>query len=128
VEGKDIPQGAADVVVMDGFVGNVMIKFAEGIASSLVDILRTEIRANPLSAAFGLALTPAFGRARRRLDYAEYGGAPLLGVNGVCIVAHGRSNPRAIQNAVRVAAEAVKSQMLERIQAGISAVQVAAAD
>ena len=119
VEGKDIPSGAADVVVMDGFVGNVMIKLAEGLAANLLDILRTEIRSNPFTALVGLGLMPVFRRVRRRLDYAEYGGAPLLGVNGVCIVAHGRSNPLAIRSAIRVAADAVNGGMLERIRVGL---------
>ena len=83
VEGKDIPSGVADVVVMDGFVGNVMIKLAEGLAVTLLEIFRSEIRTNLISTALALGLMPAFRRIRRRLDYAEYGGAPLLGVNGV---------------------------------------------
>jgi glycerol-3-phosphate acyltransferase PlsX len=120
VEGKDIPTGAADVIVMDGFVGNALIKLAEGMAGTLLDILRTEIRANLVSSLFALGLMPAFGRARRRLDYAEYGGAPLLGVNGVCIVGHGRSNPLAIHSALRVASEAVRGSMLDRIRAGLA--------
>lgn len=120
VEGKDIPAGAADVVVMDGFVGNVMIKLAEGIGANLLDILRTEIRSNPLTTLLGLGLLPVFRRVRHRLDYAEYGGAPLLGVNGVCIIAHGRSNPLAIRNAVRVAADAVRQSMLDHIRRGLA--------
>ncbi|MBI4212687.1 MAG: phosphate acyltransferase PlsX, partial [Chloroflexi bacterium] len=119
IEGRDVPTGAADVVIMDGFLGNVMIKLAEGIAASILDILRSEIRSNPLTGLIGLGLMPVFGRVRRRLDYAEYGGAPLLGVNGVCIVAHGRSNPLAIRSAIRVAADAVNSRMLERIRSGL---------
>jgi phosphate acyltransferase len=128
VEGKDIPAGVADVIVMDGFVGNVIIKLAEGMATNLMDIVRTEIRANPLSALFALGLIPAFRKVRRRVNYAEYGGAPLLGVNGVCIVAHGRSNPLAISSALRVASEAVSHRMLERIQAGLKAVEANSAD
>lgn len=128
VESKDIPSGVADVIVMDGFVGNVIIKLSEGLATNVVEILRTEIRRNPLSAVFALGLMPAFRRVRRRVDYAEYGGAPLLGVNGVCIVAHGRSNPLAIRSALRVAAEAVNHAMVDRIRAGLSAIEVKETD
>lgn len=119
VEGKDILAGVADVVVMDGFVGNVMIKFAEGIGANLLDLLRSEIRANPLTALLAVGLLPVFRRVRRRLDYAEYGGAPLLGVNGVCIIAHGRSNPQAIRNALRVAAEAVQGGLVDQIRSRV---------
>lgn len=119
VEGKDIPNGAADVIVMDGFVGNVLVKFAEGVGATILHTIRAEIRANPLSSLLGFGLLPAFGRVRRRMDYAEYGGAPLLGVNGVCIIAHGRSSPRAIRSAIRVAAEAVEGSLVARIQEGL---------
>jgi len=120
VEGKDIPAGAADVVVMEGFVGNVLIKFAEGLGVTLLDILQREIRSSLWSTLAGAALLPVFRRVRRRLDYAEYGGAPLLGVQGVCIIAHGRSNPRAVQSALRVAGEAVRSRTVAEIQAGVA--------
>jgi glycerol-3-phosphate acyltransferase PlsX len=119
VEGKDIPAGVADVVVMDGFVGNVLIKFVEGVGAAILEVIRAEVRANPFTTALGLGLIPAFRRARRRMDYAEFGGAPLLGTNGVCIIAHGRSNPRAIRNAVRVAREAVDHSVIARIREGI---------
>jgi glycerol-3-phosphate acyltransferase PlsX len=119
VEGKDIPAGAADVVVMEGFVGNVLIKFAEGLGGMLLELLQREIRSSLWSTLAGAALLPVFRRVRRRLDYAEYGGAPLLGVQGVCIIAHGRSNPRAIQSALRVAGEAVRSHMVDEIRAGV---------
>lgn len=119
VEGKDIPAGVADVVVMDGFVGNAMIKLAEGIASNVVEILRSEIRTNLFTTVLGLAMLPVFRRVRRRLDYADYGGAPLLGVNGICIIGHGRSSPLAIENALRVASDAVRNSMLDHIRTGL---------
>lgn len=119
VEGKDIPAGTADVIVMDGFVGNVLVKFAEGVGASVLNVIRSELRGNILTAALAAGLIPAFGRVRRRLDYAEYGGAPLLGVNGVCIIAHGRSSPRAIRNAIRVAAESVDRSVVARIREGL---------
>jgi len=122
IEGKDLPAGAADVVVTDGFVGNVLIKFAEGASSAIVQAIRSELRASWWTSLLGLALTPAFHRVRRRMDYAEFGGAPLLGINGVCIIAHGRSNPRAIRNAIRVAAESVNGALVDRIRAGVATV------
>ncbi len=120
VEGKDIPAGAADVVVMDGFVGNVLIKFAEGVTGAFVGLIRAELRASPITSLLALALRPAFARVRRRTDYAEWGGAPLLGVNGVVIIGHGRSNPWAIRNAIRVAAEAVDQEIVARIRDGVA--------
>lgn len=107
VEGKDVPRGAADVVVCDGFTGNVLIKTAEGIGELTFQLLREEIGASgPLGMLGALLLKPALRRIKRRVDYQEYGGAPLLGVAGVVIVAHGRSSARAIRNAIRVAAQA----------------------
>ena len=122
VEGKDLPQGLADVVVSDGFVGNVAIKTAEGVASMLMTLLRREIKARPLAMLGGLLAKPAFRAAAKSFDYREYGGAPLLGVNGVAIIAHGRSDALAMENAVRVAIEAVKNDLVERIRQGVEAV------
>jgi glycerol-3-phosphate acyltransferase PlsX len=119
IEGKDIPAGAVDVVVCDGFVGNVLIKFAEGVASTIGGIIREEITSNPLSKLLAAGLRPAFRRAYGRLDYAEFGGAPLLGVQGVVIIAHGRSNARAVRSAIRVARRAVESNLVETIARGI---------
>ena len=119
VEGKDIPTGAADVVVCDGFTGNVVIKLSEGLASTLFDILKAELTSNLASKLAALALKPAFRRVKRRLDYAEYGGAPLLGVKGIAIIAHGRSNALAIKNAVRVAKQAVDQKLVEAIETGL---------
>ncbi len=111
IEGKDFPAGAVDVAVCDGFVGNVMLKLAEGMASAITGLIRQEIEASVVTRVAALGVLPAFRRARRRMDYAEYGGAPLLGLNGICIVAHGRSNARAIKNAIRVAAESIAHQV-----------------
>jgi glycerol-3-phosphate acyltransferase PlsX len=105
VEGRDIPKGLADVVVCDGFVGNVVLKFAEGMAESLVALIKEHVRADPISRLGGLFLRGTLKGVHKRMDYAEYGGAPLLGVNGVCIICHGKSNPKAIFNAIRMAAE-----------------------
>ena len=117
VEGKDIILGTADVVVCDGFVGNVLLKFAESVIPSLATMIKDEISAHPLSMMAGLLLKPAFRRMKRRLDYAEVGGAPLLGVDGTCIIAHGRSNVRAIKNAIRVAARCAEAKVADSIRA-----------
>ena len=121
VEGKDVPAGLVDVAVCDGFVGNVLLKFAEGTAAAVVGAIRDEINKSPVARLAALGLVPAFRRVRRRLDYAERGGAPLLGLNGVCIVAHGRSNALAIKNAVHVAAQCARQDVAARVADGISA-------
>jgi len=121
VEGKDIPAGIADVIVTDGFTGNVIIKTGEGVAGMLLHILKREIKKRPL-AMLGAALArDAFVAVKKTLDYSEYGGAPLLGVNGVVVIGHGRSNAKAIKNMVRVAVEAVKENMLDLIREEIEA-------
>jgi phosphate acyltransferase len=120
VEGKEIPSGEVDVVVCDGFAGNVVLKLAEGLASTITGMIREEINASIISKLFAVGVLPAFRRVRKRLDYAEYGGAPLLGLNGVCIVAHGRSNALAIKNAVRVAGQAVQHDVVGNIARGLA--------
>ena len=112
--------GTADVVVCDGFVGNVALKLSEGIAGALTGMIREEIRASWISTVAAVGVLPALRRVRRRLDYAEYGGVPLLGVNGVCIVAHGRSSALAIKSAVRVAARSAQHDVVGRIGRGLA--------
>jgi phosphate acyltransferase len=116
VEGRDIPKGQADVVVCDGFVGNVVLKFGEGLAEAVVSLIREQIHAHPIAKLGGLFLRGALKGVHKKIDYSEYGGAPLLGVNGVCIVCHGQSNPKAILNAVRVAAELVQKETNQAIR------------
>jgi len=116
VEGKDLFSGLADVVVTDGFTGNVMIKLAEGVADFLGGDIEEEIKRSPLTALGGLLAKPAFRRVKSRLDYSEYGGVPLLGVDGVVIVAHGRSNAKAMKNALRMAKQTVEGEMIEAIK------------
>ncbi len=111
VEGRDVFDGAADVVVCDGFVGNVILKFSESIYSFLSHLVRDEIRRGLLAKAGALLMKPAFTSIRSRLDYAEYGGAPLLGVNGVVIISHGKSSRRAIKNAILAAAKSVNANV-----------------
>lgn len=117
VEGREIFTGAADVVVCDGFIGNVALKITEGVAEALKKMLIKEIAAGSFLSRLGYALLkPAFGRYKRRMDYAEFGGACLLGVNGICIISHGRSSGRAIKNAIRVAKEIFEGRVNEHIQ------------
>jgi glycerol-3-phosphate acyltransferase PlsX len=116
VEGGDVTAGAVDVVVVDGFAGNIFLKGAEGVVATITELIRQELTRNPLRAALALALRPAFRALRRRLSYEEYGGVPLLGVNGVCIVAHGRSTPYAMQSAIRAAARSVELRLIDRIR------------
>jgi glycerol-3-phosphate acyltransferase PlsX len=116
VEGKDIFGGSVDVVVCDGFTGNVVLKFTESVIDLLAGSLREHIRRDFRSKMGALLLKPAFQRFKAQLDYAEYGGAPLLGVNGICIIAHGSSSPRAIKNAIKAAASFVHSDVNEYIK------------
>lgn len=108
VEGRDIIEDACDVLVCDGFTGNVILKFYESVAAFIVGLVRAEVEAT------GSDLD--LSRIARFLDYTEYGGAPLLGVNGVTIICHGGSPPRAILAAIRVAVQAVESNMVQHIQ------------
>lgn len=119
IEGRDITLGVSDVVVCDGFVGNVVLKFGEGLARDLMAMIRDELKKN-IFVKIGAALV--FSQAKglkRKLDYAEYGGAPLLGVNGVCIICHGSSQARAIKNAIRVAKECVDRNVVRSIRESI---------
>ena len=120
VEGKDIFRDLANVVVTDGFTGNVIVKTSEGVAKMLMEILEEEIRKRPLAMLGALLAKPAFRAVAKILDYREYGGGILLGVNGVVIVAHGRSDAQAIASAVRVAKQAVEGKVVSTIQAGLA--------
>jgi phosphate acyltransferase len=121
IEGRDILTGEVDVVVMDGFTGNVVLKTIEGTASMLLKVLRTELTATLPRKLAAMVLRPAFRALARRLDPSEIGGAPLLGVNGVVIITHGSSNDLAITNAVGVAVRAVEhdlqGEIAKRVQA-----------
>ncbi len=128
VEGRDIPAGQVDVIVCDGFVGNVALKLSEGLSRMLLGTIRDEIYASPINQIGGLILRGAFNKVRAKLDYEEYGGAPLLGVRGVAIVAHGSSHAKAIKNALRVAAQAASQQLPERIAEGMALAGMAASE
>jgi glycerol-3-phosphate acyltransferase PlsX len=126
VEGRDVPLGAADVIVTDGFTGNVVVKTMEGTADLIMGELRSAITSRPWFAVAGLVLSPAFSQVRKKFDYREYGAGPLLGVNGLVFIGHGRSDARAIFSALRVAREAAQSGVLEAIRAAAPARAVAA--
>jgi glycerol-3-phosphate acyltransferase PlsX len=115
VEGKDLPRGTADVVVCDAVLGNVVIKFFEGLSTFIVDEFRTEFRRLPWGPIAALFLAPGLGRIRRRLDYERLGGAPLLGVRGVVIITHGRARRRMIRYAVGAGALAARAGIPARI-------------
>ena len=111
VEGKDVMRGAVDIVVTDGFTGNVALKIAEGVGAFVADALRAEVTATWARRVAGLALRPAFRAVRARLDPSEVGGAPLLGVNGAVVIAHGRSDAKAIANAIGAALRAAEHDL-----------------
>jgi len=116
MEGKDIYSGKADVIVSDGFTGNVALKVSEGVVESLFSMVRNEVMKN-FFAKIGLFLMKRnLKKIYKKVDYSEYGGAHLLGLNGVCIIGHGRSNVRAVKNAVRMSREFVMKHIQDRIQ------------
>lgn len=116
VESKEILSGKVDVVVSDGFVGNLVLKFGESVSSFVIDLLKKELLSNPVTM-LGAALSiPAFLRIKKKVDYDEFGGAPILGIDGICIKAHGRSKAKAIKNAIKVAYEAVKEDVIGKIK------------
>jgi glycerol-3-phosphate acyltransferase PlsX len=121
VEGPDVFRGAVDVLVCDGFVGNTVLKVGEGVAEFFQDLVKDELAARPWYKIPAFMLRPVLRRIARRTSYEEVGGAPLLGVNGVCIIGHGRSNARAICNAIRFAGEAARHGVVERIGRQIAA-------
>ena len=124
VEGRDVLKGAVDVVVCDGFVGNILLKFGESFVDFLAAAIREEVRGRRLAALGARLMSPAFRSLRRRIDYAEYGGAPMLGVNGVVIVAHGSSSVKAFRNAIRAARLAAERRLDRRIETAVQ--QIAA--
>jgi glycerol-3-phosphate acyltransferase PlsX len=121
VEGKDVFDGRADVVVADGFVGNVAIKMAEATAEFLFRTLRDEIPKSLPGKLGGLLIRSKIREIRARVDWREFGGAPLLGIDGVAVVAHGRSDATAVKNAIRVARDAVRSGLVANIRSAVAA-------
>lgn len=119
IEPKEFMRGEADIGVTDGFTGNIIMKTAESVAGYMSDLIRDEMMAGPRTIVGGLLVRPAFDRVRRRLNPDEVGGAPLLGVNGVVVVAHGRSNAYAIKQAVSQARRMVEARVVEAIETGL---------
>jgi glycerol-3-phosphate acyltransferase PlsX len=126
VEGRDLYNGNCDVIVCDGFIGNVALKVSEGLVSTVRFLLKDSLKST-LSSQVGMLLSRrAFEAFKKRLDYAEYGGAPLLGIKGVCIVGHGSSNANAMKNAIRVAAQFADTRINYSIEKGLSSQRPAA--
>jgi glycerol-3-phosphate acyltransferase PlsX len=116
VEGRDLYNAHVDVIVCDGFVGNVALKVSEGLVTTVRSLLKESLRSTITAQVGALLSRRAFTAFKKRLDYSEYGGAPLLGVKGICIIGHGSSNANAIKNAIRVAAQSAQSQVNEHIE------------
>ena len=125
VEGRDIPKGTVDVVVCDGFVGNAILKFGEGMAMFIIRLVKDTIKSSGFIAKLGaLAVYPALRTLKKRLDFTEYGGAPLLGVDGSFIICHGSSKAKAIKNAIRVAGELAQQDVVGHIRKSIEEEEV----
>jgi glycerol-3-phosphate acyltransferase PlsX len=115
VEGRDVYTGAVDVIVCDGFVGNVALKVSEGLVDVIRQLLKTSLKASVTRQVGAYLAQGAFNEFKKRVDYSEYGGAPLLGLNGICVICHGRSNTKAVKNAIRVAKEFAEGRINEGI-------------
>jgi glycerol-3-phosphate acyltransferase PlsX len=120
VEARDVFSGAADIIVCDGFTGNVALKISESAVEFFTVLLKEELSKGMIGKVGALLARSAFIRFKKRVDYTEYGGAPLLGVKGVCVISHGRSTAKAIKNAIRVAAECAESRVIEHIREGVA--------
>lgn len=122
VEGRDLFTGEVDVIVSDGFTGNVILKTSEGLVAAIMGLLRTELGQTILTQTGAILSRQAFRSVKKRLDYSELGGAPLLGCKQICVICHGSSTPKAIRNAIRVAKEFYKGKLSERIESELSIV------
>jgi phosphate acyltransferase len=120
VEGRDVFAGMVDVIVTDGFTGNVMLKLSEGLTEAMLSMIKRELSISAMTKAGAVLVKPAFKNIKKRLDYSEYGGAPLLGVNRIVVIGHGRSNARAIRNAIKSVKEFSENRAGDRIQKGIA--------
>ncbi|MGA1791409.1 MAG: phosphate acyltransferase PlsX [bacterium] len=123
VEGRDVFRGEVDVVVTDGFVGNVALKIAEGVEEMIATLIRKEIKISLLGKLGYLLMKPVFKNLKKRVDYSEYGGAPLLGLNKACIICHGMSDTKAIKNAVRIASDFITKDVNSQIFNDIAAIK-----
>ena len=120
VEGRDVFSGAVDVIVTDGFTGNVMLKLSEGLTAAMLSMIKRELTSSTITKAGAVLARPAFQNIKKRLDYSEYGGAPLLGVRQIVVIGHGSSNSRAIRNAIRSVKEFSENRASERIERGLA--------
>jgi glycerol-3-phosphate acyltransferase PlsX len=127
VEGRDVFSGAVDVIVTDGFTGNVMLKLSEGLTDAMLSMIKRELTASAVTKAGAVLAKPAFRNIKKRLDYSEHGGAPLLGVRKIVVIGHGSSNARAIRNAIRSVKEFSENRAAERIEKGIAETNALAA-
>ena len=126
VEGRDVFAGKVDVIVCDGFIGNIALKISEGLAQHIVALLKNALRSTLSSQVGSLLSRRAYEDFKKKIDYSEYGGAPLLGVRGITVIGHGKSNANAIKNAIRVAAELARAKVNEKIEQGLAAMAVSA--
>ena len=126
VEGRDVFAGEVDVIVCDGFIGNIALKISEGLVEHIGGLLRKALKSSLRSQMGYVLARRAFQEFRKKIDYSEYGGAPLLGVRGIAVIGHGRSNANAIKNAIRVAVGLSRSKVNEKIEQELSAVALAA--
>jgi glycerol-3-phosphate acyltransferase PlsX len=124
VEGRDVYAGVADVIVCDGFTGNVALKISEGLVEAVEALLGDELQGTFSSQVGYLLSRRAFRRFRKRVDYSEYGGAPLVGVAGLAIVGHGRSSVKAVRNAIAMAYRFARTDFISRVEQEIAAVHV----
>jgi glycerol-3-phosphate acyltransferase PlsX len=128
VEGKDIYSGKADIIVSDGFTGNIALKVSEGVVETLFSMARREIMKNFFAKVGFLLMKRHLKRIYKKVDYSEYGGAQLLGLNGVCVIGHGRSNPHAVRSAVRLARDFVIHGVQEKIRLELARTPLIAAE
>lgn len=124
IEARDVYSGEADVIVCDGFTGNVALKISEGLVETIEDLLREELSSTITMRVGSLLTQRAMRHFRRRVDYSEYGGAPLLGVAGITIVGHGRSSAKAVRNAVAMAYRFASGQLIQRVEREIAVAAV----
>jgi len=120
IEGRDVLKGNCDVIVCDGFVGNTVLKLAEGVSSVLMEQIKEAIKGNPIALLAGMMLKGSLSKIKAKLDYTEYGGAPLLGLNGVSMISHGSSNAKAIKNAIRATIKAINEDIVGKIKEAVN--------
>jgi glycerol-3-phosphate acyltransferase PlsX len=125
VEGRDIFTGDVDVIVCDGFTGNVILKSCEGLVEAIMGLLRTELGQTIMAQTGAILSRQALRSVKKRLDYSEFGGAPLLGCKQICLICHGSSTSKAIRNAIRIAKEFYRARLSEKIDTELSEITAA---